>query len=88
MACTLHVGKDKLFDCTCADTNFSHAVEKVRIAFHATHYPGSYGDHSKCCEQFDKACDQVRRMELNPNFWEEDYYERRAKLAEKDITND
>lgn len=79
MACSLHVAKEPLFDCTCADTNYSHAVEKVRIALHATHYPGSYGDHTKCCEQIDSTLNAIRRMEQNPNFHEEDWYERRNK---------
>lgn len=75
MACTLHVFKDKNFDCTCANTMYSKAVESVRMAFHATHWPGSYGDHTKCCEEFDIVCDRVRRMERNPNFVEGDYYD-------------
>lgn len=72
MACQLHVAKEKLYDCTCADTHYSQAVERVRIAMHATHYPGSYGDHSKCCEEFDRVLNQIRRMERNPSFREED----------------
>lgn len=79
MACSLHVGKEPLFDCTCANTNYSHAVERCRVAIHASHYPGSYGDHSVCCADIDRALDQVRRMEQNPNFREEDYYEQRNR---------
>ena len=71
MACTLHVNKDKLFDCTCARTQYSKAVERVRVAYHATHLPGSYGDHSKCCALLDEVLDEVRRMEDNPDFIED-----------------
>lgn len=72
MACSLHVGKEKLYDCTCANTKYSQAVERVRIAYHATHRPGSYGDHTACCADFDRVCDNIRRMERNPNFVEAD----------------
>lgn len=81
MACSLHVHKVQPADCTCANTHYSQAIERVRIALHATHWPGSYGDHSECCEDTDRVLDQIRRMEQNPAFLEEDPYEARYGRA-------
>lgn len=70
MACNLHVDRIKTSDCTCANTPYGYAVERARIALHALHWPGSYGDHSECCDEIDRTLDAVRRMERNPNFKE------------------